>query len=150
MSKKIEPQQQLKSATKRSKLKKQDYEALAAFRARLRLFLHFTEAGARAAGLTPQQHQLLLSVKGSAGRDWALIGELATALQISHHGAVGLVNRCERGGWARREANPDDRRQVRVLLTREGEAILEELSERNRAELQQLRQALQFFDLDAT
>jgi DNA-binding MarR family transcriptional regulator len=60
------------------------------------------------------------------------------------------VNRCERGGWTRRESDPDDRRQVRVLLTPEGEAILEELSERNRAELQQLRQTLQFFDPDAT
>jgi DNA-binding MarR family transcriptional regulator len=137
-----------KSATQRGKLGKADYEALAAFRAKLRLFLHFTEEGARQAGLTPRQHQLLLSVKGSPGCDWAHIGELATALQISHHAAVGLVNRCERGGWARRESDPNDRRQVRVLLTPEGEAILEELSERNRAELQQLRQALQFFDLE--
>ncbi len=146
MSKKNELPTQVRPVRNRGKITKQDYEALAAFRARLRLFLHFTEVGARAAGLTPQQHQLLLSVKGSAGRDWASIGELATALQISHHGAVGLVNRCASGGWTIREEDPDDRRQVRVLLTPQGEAILEELSERNRAELRQLRQALQLFD----
>ena len=131
-----------KRATRGNKLKKSDYEALAAFRATLRRFLRFTEEGARAAGLTPQQHQLLLAIKGTPGRDWALVMELAEALQISHHAAVGLVNRCQQSGWARRETDPADRRQVRVLLTAEGEAILENLSERNRAELQQLQKAL--------
>lgn len=136
------------SATSRKKLKKADYEALAAFRATLRRFLHFTEEGARAAGLTPQQHQLLLAIKGAPARDWALVMELAEALQISHHAVVGLVDRCARGGWARRETDSDDRRQVRVLLTPEGEAILEKLSAQNRAELQQLRASLQLLEED--
>lgn len=131
----------------RDALSKADYEALAAFRATLRRFLHFTEEGARAAGLTPQQHQLLLAVKGMPGRDWAHVMELSQALQISHHAAVGLVNRCAQGGWVRREPDPDDRRQVRIFLLPAGEAILEELSERNRAELQQLRQTLQMVDV---
>lgn len=133
--------------TPRAKLRKADYEALAAFRSTLRRFLHFTEEGARAAGLTPQQHQLLLAIKGTPKRDWALVNELAQALQVSHHAAVGLVNRCATGGWVRRETDPDDRRQVRVLLTPEGETILEKLSERNRTELHQLQQALQVVDL---
>ena len=130
-----------------SALCKADYEALAAFRATLRRFLRFSEEGARAAGLTPQQHQLLLAIKGTPGRDWAYVMELADALQISHHAAVGLVNRCTQGSWVRREPDPDDRRQVRVHLTAEGDQVLEHLSERNRAELQRLRQALQLVEI---
>lgn len=127
-------------------LSKADYEALAAFRATLRRFLRFTEEGAREAGLTPQQHQLLLAIKGTPRRDWAYVMELAEALQISHHATVGLVNRCEQGGWVQREPDPDDRRQVRVHLTCAGETVLGELSERNRTELQRLRQALQLVE----
>jgi DNA-binding MarR family transcriptional regulator len=130
-------------------LKKADYEALAHVRAALRKFLHFSEEVARAHGLTPRQHQLLLAVKGRPRRDWAFVSELAEALQVRHHAAVGLVDRCERGGWARRESDPDDRRQVRVLLTEQGEKVLEELSYRHRQELKKLRQALDVLLLEA-
>jgi len=41
-----------------------EYRALAEFRYELRRFLHFSERAARAAGLEPQQHQLLLALKG--------------------------------------------------------------------------------------
>ena len=129
-------------------LKKSDYENLAHVRATLRRFLHFSDESARKSGLTPQQHQLLLAVKGRPGRDWASIAELAEAMQVRHHAAVGLVDRCERGGWAKRESDPEDRRQVRVLLTREGERMLEELSHRNRHELKKLRQALDVLSLE--
>lgn len=122
---------------------KSDYEALAAFRYNLRRFLHFTEEGARQAGLTPQQHQLLLAVKGQPGKDWASISELAEALQIKHHAAVMLTDRTASGGWIQRTQDPTDRRQVRVSLTQNGEEVLARLSERNLRELRQLRQALQ-------
>ena len=126
----------------KAQINKLDYETLAAFRYALRRFLRFTEEGARAAGLTPQQHQLLLAVKGRPGREWASISELAEALQIRHHAAVGLVDRCESSRLIRRVADPSDRRQVRVFLTRMGEQILGRLSARNRLELETLRQAL--------
>src|SRR5262249_27012707 len=121
---------------------KADYETLAAFRYALRRFLRFTEEGARAAGLTPQQHQLLLAIKGRPGRSWTSIGELAEALQLRHHTAVGLVDRCEESRLIRRVVDPSDRRLVRVLLTPRGERILERLSSRNRRELETLRRAL--------
>jgi DNA-binding MarR family transcriptional regulator len=124
------------------RITKLDYEALAAFRYALRRFLRFTEEGARAAGLTPQQHQLLLAVKGQQGREWSSIRELAEALRIRHHAAVGLVDRCEDARLIRRVADPVDRRQVRVSLTARGESILARLSARNRRELETLRQAL--------
>src|SRR5438094_867389 len=124
-------------------ISKADYEALAAFRYALRRFLRYTEEGARAAGLTPQQHQLLLAIKGQPDREWSSISGPAEALQVRHHAAVGLVDRCERAALVRRAPDPDDRRQVRVTLTEKGEAILARLSQRNRRELQALQQALQ-------
>ena len=118
---------------------KADYEALLAFRTAIRRFLRFSEEGARAAGITAQQHQLLLAVKGQPGRDWASVGDLAAALQIRHHAAVGLVDRCARADLVRRSQDPRDRRLVRVTLTERGEHLLAGLSQRNRRELRALR-----------
>lgn len=123
-------------------LRKEDYEALARFRYALRRFLHLTEERARAAGITPQQHQLLLAVKGQPGREWASVSDLAEALQVRHHAAVGLVDRCERARLAVRAPDPEDRRQVRVSLTPHGEELLETLSRQNQEELRILQTAL--------
>ncbi len=124
-------------------LNKADYEALAAFRHTLRRFLHFSEEGARQVGLTPRQHQLLLAIKGQPGKDWASVAELAEALQLTHQGAVMLVDRCARGQWVQRSVDPDDRRQVRVLLTAAGDRALAQVSAANRRELRALRHALE-------
>ncbi len=93
-----------------TEISKADYEALHAFRYALRRFLHFSEEGARAAGLTAQQQQLLLAVKGQPGRDWATITDLAESLQILHHAAVGLVDRCERAGLVVSKPHREGRR----------------------------------------
>src|SRR5262252_5341049 len=114
----------------RRPITKTDYETLAAFRYALRRFLRFVEEGARAAGLTPQQHQLLLAIKGRPGRDWATVGELAGVLHLRHHTTVGLVDRCQRARLVQRRPNPADRRQVRVELTARGERLLARLSAR--------------------
>ena len=131
-------------------LEKNDYVMLAEFRHALRRFLHVAEKGAREAGLTPQQHQLLLATIGRPGRDWATIGELAEALRIRHPGAVGLVNRCARAGLVRRVPDEHDRRQVRVELTERGHDILAQVTERNRSELSILRKALNLPFLDSS
>ena len=123
-------------------LTKADYEALAGFRRTLRRFLHNTEANARAEGITPQQHQLLLAIMGQPDRAWANVTELAEALQILHHAAVGLVNRCERAGLVLRTPGTRDRREVHVSLTPRGEEVLARLAESNRAELEMLRRSL--------
>jgi DNA-binding MarR family transcriptional regulator len=133
---------EMKSRDKIRPLKKSDYEALAQVRAALRRFLKFSEEAARACGLTAQQHQVLLAIKGRPKRDWATVAEIAEALQVQHHAAVGLVDRCVRGGWAQRTPDPDDRRQKRVSLTSSGEQILEGLTHRNRRELKKLQDAL--------
>jgi DNA-binding MarR family transcriptional regulator len=118
---------------------KSDYEVLARFRAGLRRFLRFSEQAARAAGLTPQQHQLLLAVKGTPGREWASIRELADSLQLRHQSVVGLIDRTERLGLTQRRPHPEDQRVVEVHLTAQGEAVLQALTLSHRAELQRMR-----------
>lgn len=120
-------------------LSKADYESLATFRAAIRRFLRFAEEGARAAGITPQQHQAMLAVMGQPGREWASIAEIAEFLQLRHHTAVGLVDRCEAADLLVRNPDPDDRRQLRVTLTDRGRELLEHLSTRNLRELKNLR-----------
>jgi DNA-binding MarR family transcriptional regulator len=115
-----------------------DYETLAAFRYALRQFLHFSEAAAEAAGLTAQQHQALLTIKGFPGKAQVTIGELAERLQIRHHSAVGLVDRLVAQKLVTRETAPGDRRQVYVGLTQRGEQMLEALSAAHREELRRI------------
>lgn len=120
---------------RRTRITKADYEALAALRYALRHFLHFSENAARASGLTPQQHQALLAIKGFPGRDQITVGELAERLQLKHHSAVGLANRLVTGKLVARKKRSMDRRQVYLVLTRRGERLLEGLSEIHKTEL---------------
>ncbi|HVT13318.1 MAG TPA: MarR family transcriptional regulator [Fimbriimonadaceae bacterium] len=129
-------------------LTKQDYESLAAFRAAIRRFTRFSEEGARALGITPQQHQAMLAIMGQPGRQWASIAEIADFLQLKHHTAVGLIDRCAAAGLAERSPDPDDRRQVRVTLTAKGEGLLRTLSTRNLRELKSLRKLMKLSVID--
>ena len=119
-----------------------DYQALAAFRAALRRFLHFSEEAARSAGLSPQQHQLLVAVRGHAGPEPPTIGEIAEALQIKHHSAVGLVDRMDKGGYIRRMSSTVDNRRVHVVITPEGEKVLRSLAAAHRQEYRELEDVL--------
>jgi DNA-binding MarR family transcriptional regulator len=110
------------------KLKDSDYKALAEFRYQIRRFLHFSEQAARAAGLEPQQHQLLLSIKGLPLRRKATVGVLAERMQLAHHSTVELIDRLEERGLVQRRRDDEDRRQVLVQITPAGEEILTELS----------------------
>jgi DNA-binding MarR family transcriptional regulator len=112
-----------------------EYEALAGFRYALRQFLHFSEEVARSAGLTPQQYQAMLAIKGFPGTRPMMIGELAERLQVRHHSAVGLVGRLVSHGLVRREVPDADRRQVRLSLTARGEKMLRGLSSAHKEQL---------------
>jgi DNA-binding MarR family transcriptional regulator len=116
-------------------LAKSDFEALAEFRYRLRLFLRFSEDACQAQGITPLQYQLLLQTKGFPGRQWASITELAERLQAKHHGVVALVTRCEALGLVKRVSSSSDLRQVEIHLTAKGEKQVEQLARLHRAEL---------------
>jgi DNA-binding MarR family transcriptional regulator len=119
-----------------------EYEALAAFRYALRQFLRFSEEAAVAAGLTPQQHQALLAIKGFPGRDQVTIGELAERLQLRHHSAVGLADRLVAEGWVSRRRDGTDRRQVHLVLTGRGELVLEKLSAAHKEQLRRIGRQL--------
>ncbi len=118
-----------------AKFTKSEYETLAALRYRLRQFLRFSEEAAHKVGLTPQQHQALLAVKGFPGRDTVTISELAERLQIRHHSAVGLTDRLAAQNLIRRRSDPTDRRRVNLALTAHGEKVLENLSAAHREQL---------------
>jgi DNA-binding MarR family transcriptional regulator len=113
----------------------EEYQALAEFRYQIRRFLHFSEQAARAAGIEPQQHQLLLALKGLPEGRQATIGELAERMQLQHHSTVELVNRLVERGFVRRYRDEEDQRRVLVSITSRGEEILRELSVEHRAEL---------------
>ena len=119
-------------------LSKAEYEMLAAFRYALRRFLHFSEQAAHEAGVTPQQHQALLAIKGFPGRDRVTVGELAERLQLRHHSTVGLVDRLETENLVQRLASARDRRQVFVHLTARGELVLEKLSAAHSRQLKRM------------
>lgn len=125
-------------------LSKQEYELLAALRHALRRFAWQTEIEARKVGLSPQQYQLMLAIKGFPNREWANISELAERLQIRHNAVIGLVNRGEANGLVRRtqEADQADRRVVQVHLTPHGEKVLRELAQALREERELLRQVV--------
>lgn len=112
-----------------------DYQALAAFRYQIRRFLHFSEAAAKDEGLEPQQHQMLLAIRALEHDGGPTVGDLADHLVIQHHSAVGLVDRLAGRGLVERIRGGEDRRQVRVRLTRQAEDKLRRLSAQHRAEL---------------
>ncbi|MCK6555199.1 MarR family transcriptional regulator [Candidatus Binatia bacterium] len=125
-----------------------DLRNLARFRHAMRRFLRASEEAARAAGLTPQNHQLLLGVAGFNGTGSATIGELAEFLQVRHHSAVGLVDRAEALGYVRRRPGTDDRREVRVFLTADGMRRLRVLADQHRRELAGMRRGFNLAALE--
>lgn len=112
-----------------------EYVLLAELRYQIRRFLHFSEQASRAFGLQPQQHQLMLTLKGLPKNIRPRVGELAERLQIKHHSAVELINRLAAGGYIRRHRGGNDRREVLLALTPKGEKVLRTLSLYHRAEL---------------
>lgn len=115
-----------------------EYRALARFRFGLRVFLRFSEDAAVSAGMTPDQHQLLLAVRGSATGN-PTISELAGSLQRRHHSTVELIDRAVDAGLLSRTTDPDDARLRRLVLTGHGADILESLSAAHRDELRRFR-----------
>jgi DNA-binding MarR family transcriptional regulator len=114
----------------------EEYGALAQFRYQIRRFLSFSEEQVRSVGMEPQQHQLLLAIKGLPDGITATIGQLADRLQLKHHSTVELVNRLERQGYVLRKMSREDRRLVIVRLTSPGAAVLRKLSVAHHQELE--------------
>ena len=66
------------------------------------------------------------------------MGEIADYLLLRHHSVVGLIDRAESLGLICRARCDDDRRVVRLSLSREGAGRLEALSMLHLEELKRL------------
>jgi DNA-binding MarR family transcriptional regulator len=119
-----------------------DYRSLGAFRYEIRRFLAFSEQAARDAGIEPQQHQLLLAIRGLPEGARPTIGTIAERLCVQHHSAVALVDKLEARGLLRRERAEEDRREVLLRLSADGEALLRKLSALHRDQLRTVGPAM--------
>lgn len=122
--------------TKRS-LDQLEYQRLAEFRYQLRSFSKFSERAASKMGLSPQQHQALLAIKGTPV-EHVTIGILAERLGIRHNSTVELIDRLIKNGLVERRHNPKDHREVLIDLTKRAERILANLSLAHRNEIRRL------------
>jgi DNA-binding MarR family transcriptional regulator len=118
------------------------YRQLAEFRYRIRHFLHFSEEAARAAHIEPQQHQLMLAIKGLPEGMRPTVTTLSERLCLRHHSTVELIDRLVERGAAVRRHGTEDRREVLVELTPLGEQLLRKLSLLHQRELRSLGPAL--------
>ena len=112
-----------------------DFRLQAGFRCAIRWFERFAEERARAAGITPQQHMLLLTVRGHPDYPAVPVKEIAERLQIRQHSASLLVERGVKRGLLVRTPDPADRRRVLISLTDEGTGVLEAITRAIRREL---------------
>jgi DNA-binding MarR family transcriptional regulator len=113
------------------KLSTSSYRLLSAFRYEIRKFVSFSEQAAREAEIEPQQHQLLLAVRGLPEGVRPTIGAVAERLCVQHHTAVALTDKLEARELLSRQRSASDKREVLLKLTAEGDAVLRTLSARH-------------------
>jgi DNA-binding MarR family transcriptional regulator len=99
------------------------YAKAAEFRSALRRFLRTSEDAARDAGITPQQHLLLLQIAGSPDGT-ATVSGLVEKLALTQSAVTELVQRAEQAGLVRRSASAVDGRVAHLSLTKDGETRL--------------------------
>jgi DNA-binding MarR family transcriptional regulator len=115
-----------------------EFRTLAAFRHSLREFQFFSEQASRALGLTAQQYQALLAIKGHDNVQPFTVKVLAQFLLIKHNSAVELVDRVAELGLVERKHTEPDRRRVVIELTAHGRQVLRRLAQMHRRELQRI------------
>ena len=117
-----------------------EFRLLADLRYEWRCFQFFSGQAARKAGVTPQQHQALLSIRAAPDATQT-VGELAKRLLIKPNSASELASRLEEQGLLERKGGPDGR-LVSLRLTRKAEDLLATLSLAHLAELERMRPLL--------
>src|SRR3954454_99453 len=128
-------------------LEKANVIEVAEFREALRHFLRRSEGVARASGLTPQRHLLLLMIKGAPdGSEQSTVTELADRLQLAQSTVTELVSRAEEAGLVSREQSHTDARVAHLRLTDEGERRLEKAFTQLAQERDNLRSAFESLD----
>ena len=119
----------------------------AAFRSDLRSFLRESERIARAHGLTPQRHLLLLMIKGATDRsESSTVSELVERLELAQSTVTELVSRAENAGLLQREESEHDGRVSRLRLTAEGERRLSGVFRAHEDERRKLIEILRRFE----
>ena len=98
---------------------------VAELRAALRHYMHRSERIARASGLTPQRHLLLLLIKGASdGSETSNVTELTQRLRLAQSTVTELVDRAVAAGLVERNRSETDQRVVELRLAPEGERRL--------------------------
>lgn len=118
-----------------------DYKNLAAVRAELRTFAHFTEKITSSVGLTPQQHQILLALRASDNLELP-IGQLAETMLLKPHSISGMADRLVNLNLVERVRGDNDRRSVRLRLTDKAKQLLASLGQAHKDELRRIRPLL--------
>jgi DNA-binding MarR family transcriptional regulator len=123
------------------------YAPAARFRAALRLFLRRSEDVARAHGLTPRQHGLLLQIAGNEDGT-ATVSELVTKLALTQSAVTELVQRAEQAGLVARAGSPSDGRVVNLSLTADGSRRLAGVHEQLGPERAEFRRVIESLEPD--
>ena len=119
-------------------LSDEQFARILEFRVALRRFGRFSEEQAARLGMTAAQHQLLLAIRGHGDPLGPTIADVARALLIRHHSAVGLVDRTRDLGLIERRRDDQDHRLVRLHLTPLGHEWVNALAHAHLKELQEL------------
>jgi DNA-binding MarR family transcriptional regulator len=125
-----------------TRVTRQDFQRLLEFRVALREFQRWSEDQAEAAGLTHVQHQLLVAIKGHPGNQSPAVGDLAAYLLLRPHSTVELIDRAEAAGLVERAPDENDRRVVRIRLTKTGDRIVQRLTKAHLDRLHELAAVL--------
>jgi DNA-binding MarR family transcriptional regulator len=112
------------------------------FRIALRRFGRFSEEQAAKLDMTAAQYQLLLAIRGHEDPRGPTIADVARALLVRHHSAVGLVDRTQELGLLERRRDSEDHRLVRLALTPQGHDRVNALAHAHLKELRELAEVL--------
>lgn len=124
-------------------LQAHEYEALGGFRCGLRGVLGSSETRARALGVSPQQHQVLLVVAGHGEAGHIGTSELAKCLHVKVHTVSELVGRMVEAQLLERAGDPTDRRRIKLSLSDRSRQHLARLARAHADEILRLRELLE-------
>lgn len=117
-------------------LSETEYEALANLRYRIRKFRQFSGKAAEKLGLTRQQHQALLTIKGLGAGGRMSLSALADRLFLSSPEAAELAASLQEAGHVTIEAK--QKRRPVVLLTAQAEELLHRLTPAHLYEIREM------------
>ncbi|RFA15524.1 hypothetical protein B7R22_06770 [Subtercola boreus] len=89
--------------------------------------------------VTMPQFRVLVVLSGSGPLRMGALAEKMGAVQSTFS---RTIDRMVKGGWVERASSPDSRREVLIFATSQGRALVDEVTERRRAELSRILSAL--------